>query len=194
MAARIPFSRPEGYFCEMIKTTEHMSSIGRKKAEEKAAIKAAEDARKQRLNRKFGKKVQIERELEKRQRRSEETKKLNKLRKRPQQQDDEFGIDVEDEAEDTREHSAPSKRPRLGEKQVSKKRQARNEKYGFGGRKRDMKKNTKESTEKDEFDVARNRRPFRGALQSGKRGGKRQQRPGKMRRQQMRNRKPGTKK
>lgn len=178
----------------MIKTEEQMSSISKKKAEEKAATKAAEDARKQRLNRKFGKKVQVEKELEKQQRRSEDMKKLNKLRKRPQQQDDEFAIDVDDEAEDSHGRPAPSKRFRSKDRQVSKKRQARNEKYGFGGRKRGLKKNDKESVERDDFDTARNRRPFRGMQQGSRRGGQKQQRPGKMRRQQMKNRKLSSKK
>lgn len=193
IAAKIPFSRPEGYFCEMIKTEEQMSNINKKKAEEKAAMKVAEDARKQRLNRKFGKKVQLERELEKQQRRSEDMKKLNKLRKRPQKQNDEFEIDVEEEVEGNYSHST-SKRSKLGEKHVSKKRQARDEKYGFGGRKRGLKKNDKESANRDDFDVARNRRPFQGMQKGGRRGGKKQQRPGKMRRQQIRTRKLNSKK
>lgn len=177
----------------MIKTEEQMNSINKKKAEEKAATKAAEDARKQRLNRKFGKKVQVEKELERQQQRSEHMKKLHKLRKRPQKQDDEFDIDVEDEAEGNDGRPAP-KRSKPGEKRVSKKRQVRDEKYGFGGRKRGFKKNSKESTDKDDFDVARNRRPFQGMQKNGRKSGKKQQRPGKMRRQQMKSRKLNSKK
>ena len=199
IAAKIPFHRPEGYFCEMLKTDEQISNITRKKAEEKAALKAAEDARKQRLNRKYGKKIQVEREVEKQQKRSEEMQKLNKLRKRPfrDEEMDDFEVKVDEENSIMRDGKAGAKKPKRGSKPnvVSQKRKARNEKYGFGGKKCGLKKNDKNSVDQDNFDANKNRRDFRG-LKLGKksrfghgRNRTSSQRPGKQRRQQARSKK-----
>lgn len=55
----VPFSRPNDYFAEMVKSDEHMGKIKQKITEEAANKKAAAEARKQRDLRKFGKQVQI---------------------------------------------------------------------------------------------------------------------------------------
>ncbi len=189
IAAKIPFTRPAGYFCEMLKTEEHMGRVASKQAEQKEAAKAAELARKQRENRKYGKKIQIAREQEKAAKVSEEKRKLNLLRKRkPARTEDEFGVEVDDEVLSDREDDRKKRQaPRVGGKRakgVTVKRQARNEKYGFGGRKRGLKRNDKKSFEADGFDSRKNRQPFPGM---GKK--KTMNRPGKQRRQQMRNNK-----
>ena len=55
----IPFSRPLDYFAEMVKTDEHMGKVKQKLLEEVVSKKAAQEARKQRDLRKFGKQVQF---------------------------------------------------------------------------------------------------------------------------------------
>ena len=55
----VPFSRPNDYFAEMVKSDEHMGKIKQKMTEEAANKKAAAEARKQRDLKKFGKQVQI---------------------------------------------------------------------------------------------------------------------------------------
>ena len=55
----VPFSRPNDYFAEMVKSDEHMGKIKQKMAEEAANKKAAAEARKQRDLKKFGKQVQV---------------------------------------------------------------------------------------------------------------------------------------
>lgn len=55
----VPFSRPNDYFAEMVKTDEHMEKIKQKMTDEAANKKAAAEARKQRDLKKFGKQVQI---------------------------------------------------------------------------------------------------------------------------------------
>ena len=55
----VPFSRPNDYFAEMVKSDEHMGKIKQKMVDEAANKKAAADARKQRDLKKFGKQVQI---------------------------------------------------------------------------------------------------------------------------------------
>ena len=57
----IPFSRPTDYFAEMVKSDEHMGKIKSKMVDEAANRRAAEDARKQRDLKKFGKQVQVAR-------------------------------------------------------------------------------------------------------------------------------------
>lgn len=166
-----------------------MGRVAGKLAEQKESEKAAELARKQRQNRKYGKKIQIAREQEKAVKVSEEKRKLNLLRKRkPTRTEDEFNVDVDDEAifSDREDDNKKRSAPRAGGKRaksVSAKRKVRNEKYGFGGRKRGLKRNDKESFEADGFDARKNRQPFPGM------GKKKMNRPGKQRRQQMRNHK-----
>lgn len=55
----IPFSRPNDYFAEMVKSDEHMGKIKQKMTDEAANKKAAAEARKQRDLKKFGKQVQV---------------------------------------------------------------------------------------------------------------------------------------
>lgn len=53
------FSRPVDYFAEMLKDDEHMGKIRQKLLDEAAGKRAAQEARKQRDLKKFGKKVQV---------------------------------------------------------------------------------------------------------------------------------------
>lgn len=55
----VPFSRPNDYFAEMVKSDEHMGKIKQKMTDEATNKKAAADARKQRDLKKFGKQVQV---------------------------------------------------------------------------------------------------------------------------------------
>ena len=55
----MPFTRPNDYFAEMVKSDEHMGKIKAKMTEEAANKKAAAEARKQRDLKKFGKQVQV---------------------------------------------------------------------------------------------------------------------------------------
>lgn len=55
----MPFSRPNDYFAEMVKSDEHMGKVKQKITEEATNKKAATEARKQRDLKKFGKQVQI---------------------------------------------------------------------------------------------------------------------------------------
>ena len=55
----IPFSRPNDYFAEMVKSDEHMGKIKAKMVDEAASKKAASEARRLRDLKKFGKQVQV---------------------------------------------------------------------------------------------------------------------------------------
>ena len=92
--------------------------------------------------------------------------------KDPQTNDDAFDVAVEDAISDR-----PSKRSKDGKPKMS--RKGRDSKFGFGGKGRRSKQNTRDSTEKFDY----------GARKGGK-GGKsnKPNRPGKSRRMASRNR------
>jgi len=132
-----PFSRPNDYFAEMVKTDEQMSKIRQNMIEESESIKNAEAAKRQRDLRKYGKKVQTEKLLEKNRNKKMEMEKINRLkRKRSDNNDDDFDVSL-DFDDDNKKSNKPQK---------SKKRLAKDKKFGYGGKKRGSKQNTAEST------------------------------------------------
>ena len=64
MAADKPFKRPDDYFAEMVKSDEHMARVRQRLLDQTASIKASDEAKRQRNLKKFGKKVQVEKRLE----------------------------------------------------------------------------------------------------------------------------------
>ncbi|OUM65475.1 hypothetical protein PIROE2DRAFT_21857, partial [Piromyces sp. E2] len=131
-----PFSRPDDYFAEMVKTDEQMSKIRQNMIEESESIKNAEAAKRQRDLRKYGKKVQTEKLLEKNRNKKMEMEKINRLkRKRSDNNDDDFDVSLDFDDNDNK-----------NKPQKSKKRLAKDKKFGYGGKKRGSKQNTAEST------------------------------------------------
>lgn len=59
-----PFSRPGDYFAEMVKSDEHMGKVKQKMVDDAAGKKAAQEARRQRDLKRFGKQVQVAKEQE----------------------------------------------------------------------------------------------------------------------------------
>ncbi|CEP19029.1 hypothetical protein [Parasitella parasitica] len=141
------FSRPDDYFAEMLKSDEHMAKIRQKLLDESASIKASEDAKRQRQLKKFGKKVQVEKQLERQKQKSDMLDKIKLLkRKRKDGEDltsnDDFDIALE---------KADTKRAKIDKKKAtpvkSQKRINKDLKYGSGGKKgRFAKSNTLESS------------------------------------------------
>lgn len=60
----LPFTRPSDYFAEMVKSDAHMERIRSRLLDERAGIKKAEENRKERAAKKFGKQVQLEKQRE----------------------------------------------------------------------------------------------------------------------------------
>lgn len=58
LQAKIKFTRPDDYFAEMLKTDAHMEKVRERLIDEAQGMKKSEDAKKQRLLKKFGKQVQ----------------------------------------------------------------------------------------------------------------------------------------
>ncbi|KAJ7464751.1 eukaryotic rRNA processing protein EBP2-domain-containing protein [Mycena galericulata] len=165
-----PFTRPADYFAEMVKSDAHMERIRQRLLDERAGIKKSDDKRKEREGKKFGKQVQIEKLKEREKSKKEMEERLKGLKRKrgdmldkPSVDDDAFDVAVEDAISDR-----PAKRGRgaaaggRGGPKVS--RQARDQKYGFGGAGKRSKSNTREST--DDFGDGK-----RGGGRGGRGGG-----------------------
>ncbi|KAK4082117.1 uncharacterized protein Triagg1_1929 [Trichoderma aggressivum f. europaeum] len=142
----VPFSRPKDYFAEMVKEDAHMEKIKAKLVEEASAKKAAAEARKLRDLKKFGKQVQVSKLQERQKAKREVLDKIKTLKRKRQEHSSDVGTkeaDIFDVSVDNEiaKHSQRSGtgRQQSGARPVNAKRQKKNERYGFGGKKRHAK-------------------------------------------------------
>ncbi|KAG7212461.1 hypothetical protein KM043_012776 [Ampulex compressa] len=168
-------TRPEDYFAEMAKSDTHMQKVRENLMKKQIIAQRSEKVRQLRAQRKVGKQMQIEATLKKHAEKRKMMEEVKKYRKGIRQD-----LDFLDDKK------KPQNRP--GNKRLNPKAQAKlkmkNSKYGFGGKKRDSKKNTRQSS----ADVSEYRRPRKAVAGKGK-GPKGNTRPGKNRRAQLRARK-----
>ncbi|KAH9844998.1 Eukaryotic rRNA processing protein EBP2 [Teratosphaeria destructans] len=171
----VPFTRPTDYFAEMVKSEEQMGKVRSKQLDEAARKKASADARRQRDLKKFGKAVQIAKTQERAKEKRDTLDKINVLKRKRQgaelsaNEDSLFDVALEDAAEtDRKDRSARRSKDKDG---PNRKRQKKDEKFGFGGKKRFKKSNDKESTN-----------DMRGFSARKMKGGNKAKRPGKSRR------------
>lgn len=170
LAANVPFSRPGDYFAEMVKTDEHMERIRQRLLDESASIKASENAKRQRELKKYGKQIQTEKLLERQKNKRDLEDKVNSLKRKRgglELDDDEFDVQLEEALDDQKQArtNRAGNRPKMS-------RQKRNDKYGFGGKKRYNKSNDLESLD----------HPGGARGKKGGRPARKAQRPGKSRR------------
>ncbi|KXS98761.1 hypothetical protein AC578_9036 [Pseudocercospora eumusae] len=151
-AEGVPFSRPTDYFAEMVKSEEQMGKVRAKMLDEAARKKASADARRQRDLKKFGKAVQVAK-LQERQKEKRDTMDRIQTLKRKRQgadltanEDNDFDIAIEDAAETAKKDKAARRASGDG---PNRKRQKKDEKFGFGGKKRFAKSNDAKSTGDD---------------------------------------------
>ncbi|KAF2762725.1 eukaryotic rRNA processing, partial [Pseudovirgaria hyperparasitica] len=147
----VPFTRPNDYFAEMVKSDEHMGKIKQKLIDEAASKKAATEARKQRDLKKFGKQVQVAKQQERDKAKRDTLEKINILKRKRanapianETEQDLFDVGVE-------EDDAPVKRAKTTSRGDDKskgkfKRAQKDQKYGFGGKKRFAKSNDAQSS------------------------------------------------
>ena len=76
-----PFTRPADYFAEMVKSDSHMERIRQRLLDESAGLKRAEEKRKEREGKKFGKQVQLEKIKERQQSKKEIEERLKGLKR-----------------------------------------------------------------------------------------------------------------
>ncbi|KAG8893212.1 rRNA-processing protein and EBNA1-binding protein ebp2, partial [Tulasnella sp. 403] len=129
----LPFTRPDDYFAEMVKSDIHMERIRSKLLDEAATMKRSEDAKRQRNLKKFGKQIQIEREKERTKEKKATLQKVHDLKRKrsgalDRGQDDEFDVALDDTLDDR-----PAKRAATnGRGKTKMPRSARDQKYHWG--------------------------------------------------------------
>lgn len=164
----IPTQRPDDYFAQMVKSEEHMNKMREVLLSKKIKMEMSEKAKKLRMLRKYGKKVQQEVQ----QSRQAEKKKMLNLVKKYRAGKNMPGNFLDNDATDVPEN-AGQKSKTTGR---NKKRELKNKKFGHGGQKKRSKYNTAESSASMAgFDVRKHQ------AVKGKKTAK-QKRPGKSKR------------
>ncbi|WVN85110.1 uncharacterized protein L203_100252 [Cryptococcus depauperatus CBS 7841] len=178
----IPFTRPDDYYAEMVKSDEHMERVRTKLVEEAQTIKKSEAAKKQRDLKKFGKQIQQEKLKQREQDKKSFDERVQGLKRKRKEgmeigeDGDEFDIAVED--------AMKGRTEKLGRGTQDKSkmpRHVRDSKYSLGGGGRRSKQNTRESTM--DFGGSMSRGKGGKGLKGGPGGAKSKGRPGKSRRQ-----------
>ncbi|CAH1106533.1 unnamed protein product [Psylliodes chrysocephalus] len=126
-AMGISTKRPDDYFAEMAKTDAHMHKIREQLQKKQEQQKRIERVKQLRQQRKDGKMLQIQTKLQRSQEKKEMLAQVKKVRK---------GVSKNLDFLDGK--NKPSKK-------IIEKRKMKDKKFGFGGKKRGMKKNTRES-------------------------------------------------
>lgn len=171
----VPFSRPTDYFAEMVKSDEHMGKIKQKLIDTATGKKAAADARRQRDLKKFGKQVQVAKLQERDKAKRETLEKINLLKRKRQgaeltttHEPDLFDVTLDDAA------AAKPSRSNRKDGRPNPKRQKKNDKFGFGGKKRFAKSgDAVSSADMRGFSVKRMREDKPGKSRGGGGAGKR---------------------
>jgi len=172
-AKKIPTKRPEDYFAQMFKTDEHMQKIRTKLAQKQDEEDRISKVRKLRELKKIGKKVQVEKLQNKHKEKKDMLDQVKKFRKGKTDKID-FLEDLES-----------NKGGKGGKKPPSNKQQFKDKKFGFGGKKKGGKGNTKDST--NNFSSKEFGTPGRNKKKHG--GQMKNKRPGKQSRQKMKSKK-----
>ncbi|KAH9904777.1 Ebp2-domain-containing protein [Xylariomycetidae sp. FL2044] len=191
-AAGVPFSRPTDYFAEMVKDDGHMEKVKAKLVEEASAKKASAEARKQRDLKKFGKQVQVAKLQERQKAKKDTLEKIKNLKRKRQESSNDLGTteaDLFDVGVDQElsKHNATSQfaSKRGSSSQPNSKRQKKDAKYGFGGKKKHAKSGDAMSSGDLSGFSARRMKEGHGAGAGGPKKPKpfKAPRPGKSRRQ-----------
>ncbi|OTF78915.1 rRNA-processing protein EBP2-like protein [Euroglyphus maynei] len=174
--------RPDDYFAEMLKSDEHMKKVHQKLETRQTTLEASDKAKRQRELKKFGKKVQQEIQLKRQQEKRDLLEKIQRYKKGK--------LDSLDFLEQKDAGPSSSSKQQLngrnnvkGNKnaKVTKKQRYKETKYGYGGRKKRSKYNSSQS--------AADMSTFRAGKHGRPKTTKGNNRPGKSRRQKMKNNK-----
>ncbi|XP_065332347.1 probable rRNA-processing protein EBP2 homolog [Cloeon dipterum] len=177
----IPTRRPEDYFAEMLKTDDHMQKVRDALTKKQTEEERREKIRQFRQQKKFGKKVEAQAKVAKQMQKKAMLDEVKKFRK-GQRKDLDFLDDFNPKkAKEGHAKQGPGNSGKAKIKRSQFRKEAKDKKYGFGGRKRGSKANTRESSS-EAFNKGKS--TGRPGMSRGK-GTKPQQRPGKGRRQKM---------
>ncbi|KAF5291189.1 hypothetical protein FQA39_LY14431 [Lamprigera yunnana] len=166
MEMNIPTKRPEDFFAEMAKTDDHMQKIRQNLMRKQIGQERSEKVKQLRAQRKEGKALQIQTKLQRQQEKKQVLEQVKKMRKGNGQ-----GADF---------LNSKKGQKQSGNKRGLEKRKWRDQKFGFGGKKKGSKMNTKESSANmDSFKKpAKKMKGMKGRIQ----------RPGKNKRNNVKNR------
>ncbi|XP_054812932.1 probable rRNA-processing protein EBP2 homolog [Prosopis cineraria] len=160
----IPFLRPSDYYAEMVKTDSHMEKVKGRLLAEKRKMEEAEERRKAREAKRLSKEIQAQKLKERAKQKKEGIESVKKWRKQRQQSgfagsgnDADLDFNFEDGKVFERsnkkrpgvypgDRSGGKAKQGFGQGKKQKKREFRNSKFGFGGRKGLKKQNTAETT------------------------------------------------
>lgn len=167
-AMNILTKRPDDYFAEMAKTDDHMQKVRDALMKRQAQEQRREKVRQLRIHRKEGKAIQTQVKLKRQEEKKEMLDQVKKVRKG-------FSRDLDFlEGGNKKKGQQGNKTKRGVEKQKYK-----NSKFGFGGKKKGMKRNTKDSA----ADISEYKRPGKPNMKNGASNKGAAKRPGKNRRQ-----------
>ncbi|KAF3819936.1 probable rRNA-processing protein EBP2 [Mirounga angustirostris] len=178
---KVPTKRPSDYFAEMAKSDQQMQKIRQKLQAKQAAMEKSEKAKQLRALRKYGKKVQTE-VLQKRQR--EKTHMMNAIKKYQKGFSDKLDFLEGDQKPVARRTKEGAKGQQM-KKGPNAKRRYKNQRFGFGGKKKGSKWNTRESYD-DVSSFRAKTAHGKGLKRPGKKGSNK--RPGKRTREKMKSR------
>ncbi|KAL6218389.1 hypothetical protein ACLB2K_011603 [Fragaria x ananassa] len=159
----LPFLRPEDYYAEMVKSDSHMEKVKSRLLVEKKNMEEAEERRKAREAKKLSKEIQNQKLKERAKQKKESIESVKKWRKQRQQSGfagGDKGSELDSAFEDGEPFEKSSKkRPGVapgdrsggkakyaGKGKKPKKREVKDSKFGFGGRKGSRKQNVAETT------------------------------------------------
>lgn len=113
--AKVPISRPDDFFAEMLKSDEHMAKVKKRLVEQQQKVKSFEDKRQKFENKKFHKAIKAYKQTEKHKEKRQNVDQINTLKKRISEKQ---GEDV-DEKEFNRIFNGGSKQTHGGGKRKS---------------------------------------------------------------------------
>ncbi|GFR44110.1 hypothetical protein Agub_g5272, partial [Astrephomene gubernaculifera] len=178
--AGVPWLRPLDYYAEMVKSDEHMAKVKEQLMFEQKQIEQAEERRKQREAKMYGKQVQLAKQKERNAEKKRQITEVSKLRKQREKSGFAGELNMDEQLAEM-DQRRPLNLKQLGQrgpkdaKAPNKKRQARDSKFGFGGRKALKKQNDAYSAANmDDYKPGRfkeNFGPRKGGVQKKQGGG-----------------------
>ncbi|XP_020238927.1 probable rRNA-processing protein EBP2 homolog [Cajanus cajan] len=160
----LPFLRPADYYAEMVKTDGHMEKVKGRLLAEKRKMEEAEERRKAREAKRLSKEIQAQKLKERAKKKKDDIESVKKWRKQRQQSgfaDNGNDADMDFNFEDGKvfersnkkrpgvspwDRSGGKAKQAFGKGKKQKKRDGRDSKFGFGGKKGMKKQNTADTT------------------------------------------------
>ncbi|XP_030034641.2 probable rRNA-processing protein EBP2 homolog [Manduca sexta] len=169
----LPTRRPDDYFAEMAKTDEHMQKVRKNLMAKQAAQARIEKVRQLREQKKIAKRVQIDTKLKQA---SEKKQMLEQLKRVRKGKSSDLDFLDDNKNKNNKGKGGPQNK-------ISKKRSMKDKKFGFGGKKKGSKLNTRESSNNMDGFNSSSKRPSNFKNKSFKPNSKKKnQRPGKSKR------------